>query len=279
MLRLASFVLSALVFAQAASAKSTAARSLTVYHRFVFSTASETTPSAFSETDWVERGHIEVADGEVVASFVSSVEGWKGLAAPLRASEWAGNDKQIGEERYQIAVRDKEDSVDEMSFISVDPCILYTSGPSAVFEEHFTLSWSPSSSSFSSSPSNSFTGAVDYRTSTSVNSPACNLKSSAKERSKFEFAPLKQKAGEEKVVVKLQRPLAIQPEAPVQAAKPKEQQPVQVDKDGKILPPPKEKSFIQKYWMYIVPALLIIMIGGGEPPAEEGKGGGGGAKK
>ncbi|KAM0793070.1 hypothetical protein ACM66B_000555 [Microbotryomycetes sp. NB124-2] len=46
---------------------------------------------------------------------------------------------------------------------------------------------------------------------------------------------------------------------------------VRVDADGKVLPPPAQKSFIQKYWMYIVPVLLLLML---SPPEEQQKGGG-----
>ncbi|KAG9307494.1 hypothetical protein G9A89_017324 [Geosiphon pyriformis] len=44
--------------------------------------------------------------------------------------------------------------------------------------------------------------------------------------------------------------------------------------DGTVEPPHEEKTFLQKYWIYIVPLLLILMFGGG--PAEEGQGQGGG---
>ncbi|KAG5357595.1 hypothetical protein CJU90_6435 [Yarrowia sp. C11] len=39
--------------------------------------------------------------------------------------------------------------------------------------------------------------------------------------------------------------------------------------NNEILKDEPEKSFIQKYWMYIVPILLLLLLGGGAP--EEGK--------
>lgn len=45
---------------------------------------------------------------------------------------------------------------------------------------------------------------------------------------------------------------------------------IKVGADGKVVPPAAEKSFIQKYWLYIVPALIIIMMSGGEEPGKEG---------
>lgn len=43
--------------------------------------------------------------------------------------------------------------------------------------------------------------------------------------------------------------------------------PIKVGADGKVIAPPPEKSFIQKYWIYIVPVLVIMMMGGGEEAA------------
>ncbi|CAG8453104.1 2688_t:CDS:2 [Ambispora leptoticha] len=44
--------------------------------------------------------------------------------------------------------------------------------------------------------------------------------------------------------------------------------------DGTIETPPPEKSFLQKYWIYIVPLLIVLLFGGG--PEEEGQRGQGG---
>jgi len=57
------------------------------------------------------------------------------------------------------------------------------------------------------------------------------------------------------------------PSLPEQA---QEQTPVQIDKEGKVVPPPKPKSFIQKYWLYIVPVLIVLMMGGGAEDEQKG---------
>ncbi|KAJ3054219.1 ER membrane protein complex subunit 10 [Rhizophlyctis rosea] len=48
---------------------------------------------------------------------------------------------------------------------------------------------------------------------------------------------------------------------PVPATRPQLEEIVQGSPDGK---PPPEKSFLQKYWMYIVPILIILLLNGGE---------------
>ncbi|EJD01418.1 uncharacterized protein FOMMEDRAFT_147942 [Fomitiporia mediterranea MF3/22] len=39
---------------------------------------------------------------------------------------------------------------------------------------------------------------------------------------------------------------------------------------GQVIPPEPEKSFIQKYWMYIVAALFVLIFAGGPPPEDDG---------
>ncbi|GAA5892624.1 hypothetical protein JCM6882_005662 [Rhodosporidiobolus microsporus] len=260
-------------------------RSLTVYHRFVSSTPASPTFFSASDGAWIERGRIEVSSspssaGEDTASFIASPDTWKDLTALSTSSDWAGNAAQVGGERYQVAVRDpawEGEEGGELSFVSVDPCKLYTAS-STPLDESLTLSWT-------SSPAHNgagiFAGALDYRTSTADDSPACDIKASEKQRKQYKFGPLVAREGKEgKVVVKLVKAGEVKPEEPVRPKQAKEQQPVRLDEEGKVIPPPAEKSFVQKYWMYIVPALLILMIGGGDPPKDGGgEGGGGGAKQ
>ncbi|THH10084.1 hypothetical protein EW145_g1582 [Phellinidium pouzarii] len=42
---------------------------------------------------------------------------------------------------------------------------------------------------------------------------------------------------------------------------------------GEVIAPVPEKSFVQKYWMYIVAALVMLLFAGGSPPQEETAGG------
>ncbi|GAA5983278.1 hypothetical protein JCM11641_002247 [Rhodosporidiobolus odoratus] len=248
-------------------------RSLVVYHRFTFSTLDSTPTFSLPSTsgdNWVERGRVDISSGGV-GTFESTGQPWDGLVAPQNAAEWQAG----GKERYQVAVKDE--AGEDLSFVSVDPCTLYTASTEPL-QEQLTLSWSPfpSADSSSANPEGHFTGALDYHTSTTSLSPACDASASAKERAKWVFAPSRREVG--KLEVKLERPAAVVVDEPPRPAQPKEQQPVRLDKDGKILPPPKEKSFIQKYWMYIVPVLLVMLMTGGEEQGA-GKGGGGGAKR
>ncbi|KAJ3286453.1 hypothetical protein HK104_009034 [Borealophlyctis nickersoniae] len=57
---------------------------------------------------------------------------------------------------------------------------------------------------------------------------------------------------------------------PVEGARPILEQIVQATPDGK---PPPEKTFLQKYWMYILPIVIILVMGGGgeEPRAAGGR--------
>ncbi|SCV68899.1 BQ2448_1020 [Microbotryum intermedium] len=51
-------------------------------------------------------------------------------------------------------------------------------------------------------------------------------------------------------------------------------EPVIVGEDGKIVPPPPEKGFLAKYWMYILPVVVLLMMGGPDeqtgPPGTAG---------
>ncbi|BGP12953.1 hypothetical protein JCM10213_006592 [Rhodosporidiobolus nylandii] len=252
-------------------------RHLTVYHRFAdasYSVAQDFSLSATGKHGWVERGQIEIVGGEE-ATFVPSPDAWEGFVAPLNAGE-RNDDAGEHDQRYQLAVRDAAwGDEGEVSFVSVEPCTLY-SKPSSPLSEHLTLSWTSPSADIPSS----FGGALAYRTSSSIESSACDRSASAKERARFTLEGLKKA----KVEVRLERPAAVELKKPAHPELPKDQQkPVVLDKDGKIIPPPKEKSFIQKYWMYIVPVLLIILLNGGEAPQEGqgqgGQAGGGGAKR
>ncbi|GAA6043559.1 hypothetical protein JCM8097_001225 [Rhodosporidiobolus ruineniae] len=264
-------------------------RTLTVLHRLfipsdIFSPAPGT--EAPADPTWIERGRIEVAQ-----------EGWDGAAFAELAGAWDALDglkeglNALPEgARYQVAVRDPawggDAGTDEvLPFVSVDPCKLYTL-PARSLDEHFALSFLPSSSSSEVEGAVSlFSGAFDYRTSTADDSGACTRgEAGEKERGKYVLG-VGGKAGEKKsgrVTVGIERSREIKAEEvsrPVRPKEQKQQQPVQLDKDGKIIPPPVEKSFIQKYWIYIVPALLIIAFSGGDAPAEGGQGGGGGGAK
>ncbi|MBW0489255.1 hypothetical protein O181_028970 [Austropuccinia psidii MF-1] len=42
--------------------------------------------------------------------------------------------------------------------------------------------------------------------------------------------------------------------------------------DGSVKPPPTEKGWFAKYWMYILPAVALLMLGGGAPPDEGDQG-------
>ncbi|KAL9939884.1 hypothetical protein V8E36_001701 [Tilletia maclaganii] len=48
--------------------------------------------------------------------------------------------------------------------------------------------------------------------------------------------------------------------APVYAAEPPLRAPIPVKKDGTPEVPPPEKSFLQKYWMYLLPVLILMFI-------------------
>ncbi|KAI5474240.1 hypothetical protein MNV49_003773, partial [Pseudohyphozyma bogoriensis] len=44
----------------------------------------------------------------------------------------------------------------------------------------------------------------------------------------------------------------------------KEVKPVEVDAEGKVVEPPKEKTFFEKYWMYILPVVAMLILSPGE---------------
>ncbi|SCZ96443.1 BZ3501_MvSof-1269-A2-R1_Chr1-3g02114 [Microbotryum saponariae] len=73
--------------------------------------------------------------------------------------------------------------------------------------------------------------------------------------------------------VTIQRP--VRPEGPVfKPVDPDEH--IVVGEDGKIVPPPPEKGFLAKYWMYILPVVVLLMMGG--PDEQTGPPGTAGAK-
>lgn len=66
--------------------------------------------------------------------------------------------------------------------------------------------------------------------------------------------------------------------APTHPPLPSLRTPPQLSAEGKVVAPPQEKSFIQKYWMYIAIAFLALAVTG-SPPEEEGQQGGGAQRR
>ena len=58
--------------------------------------------------------------------------------------------------------------------------------------------------------------------------------------------------------------LSTQPQHP---PAPPLKQPLPTMQDGSIAQPPPEKSFIQKYWIYLIPVAILLLM----PPAEDEK--------
>ncbi|GAA5938263.1 hypothetical protein JCM1841_006810 [Sporobolomyces salmonicolor] len=239
---------------------------LTLYHRFVsYSSAPSPFPLPAAADAWTRRGEFTVSllssDDNDTASYSPSPSAWDALQAPRTAAEWAGNEGKIAADlRYQLAVQREGERMDEVGWISVDPCKLFVDPAQQALTEQFTLHWTPRGRG-----DGHYTG-LRYWTDSSA---ACEEGTSGRE--KWHFAP----GGEVKTEVVVDRGIRIEP--PRLEVPPAEDVPhVQLDAEGKVVPPPPPKSFIQKYWMYIVPVLLFIMLGGG---AEEPQGSGGGGTK
>ncbi|GAA5895921.1 hypothetical protein JCM5296_003147 [Sporobolomyces johnsonii] len=250
---------------------------LTLYHRFVSYSSS---PSPFSlpatHDAWTKRGEFTVSvvedDDNDTASYSPAPSAWDGLRAPRTAAEWEGNEGTIGSGvGYQLAVQRSGETLDEMGWISVDPCKLFVE-PSTPLAEQFTLHWTPRGRQ----ASDGHYAGLRYRTDSNA---ACEEGTSG--RGKLHFAPLQEGGGEEVIKSQVVVDRGVRIEPPRLGVPPAEDvPPVQLDGEGKVVPPPPPKSFLQKYWMYIVPVVLFIMLGGGaEEPQGAGGGGGGGAKK
>ncbi|OAV93071.1 hypothetical protein PTTG_08279 [Puccinia triticina 1-1 BBBD Race 1] len=83
-------------------------------------------------------------------------------------------------------------------------------------------------------------------------------------RSKLEALALNHRHSHMKVSVRRPERLSEPIMNPYPVAKPPEFLP-----DGSVKPPPPEKGWLAKYWMYILPVVVMLVVGGGPPPPEE----------
>ncbi|GAA5955305.1 hypothetical protein JCM3765_003276 [Sporobolomyces pararoseus] len=238
---------------------------LKLYHRFTYPLTASS-PSDTSE--WIERGEISVTTSQSPEEEVQPrVEyeqlesAWEGIEVPTKLEENGSN--ELGGVRYEVSIRKIDQGSEEAGFVSIPSCQLFSKSPGTTLNEKIVLH-----SSTSSSPSGSPTSFNGFQYSTSGET-ACKL--SEAERSKTQFGI----SGKENLEIEIRQAFIIP--TPILPEQVESKTPVQLDKQGKVIPPPKPKSFIQKYWLYIVPVLIVLMMGGG--PEEEQKGGGGGAKK
>ncbi|KAJ3517987.1 hypothetical protein NLJ89_g150 [Agrocybe chaxingu] len=108
--------------------------------------------------------------------------------------------------------------------------------------------------------------AVDYFVSPIPHDGSCP-------QTKSDISPFKAFAGQIKTMNTTI--LYRSPEAP---PLPELRTPPPLTPEGEVVKPVPEKSFLQKYWMYIAAFALVILIGGGpEDPEQPRRGGGGGS--
>ncbi|KAL8283246.1 hypothetical protein RQP46_006024 [Phenoliferia psychrophenolica] len=181
---------------------------------------------------WVKRGVIHVD--------AHADEAWLGEGTGENEFEALGPG-----DRYQIAVRgrgDEGEGDEGLSIVVADSCVLFHA-PSRLFNETLALYFTPA-------PAHEFvhlrylTNAVE-----GCATPAAN------------DGGWLERGGPSIMDVRIDR--GMEPE-PIRW---KEVTPIVVGEDGKVVPPPREKGFVEKYWMYILPVVLIMLLTGGE---EEG---------
>ncbi|GAA6013592.1 hypothetical protein JCM11491_002718 [Sporobolomyces phaffii] len=235
--------------------------SLTLYHRF-------TTPRD-PDSRWIERGTITVplasqfpADDQDPAAggvdFVPSATAWDAVDVPTALDELDG-DGLVGT-RYEVTVR--KPGQDTGSFVSVDPCRLFSTTPGSTIREQITLQGGPAG--VRRTARTSFTG-LQYATVGGTD--ACGASPVERRAAQFALADgtaTTTRTGRTSGNVEIKIREAFEIPTPVLPEPVEPKQPVQLDKEGKVVPPPPPKSFIQKYWIYIVPVLVVLMMGGGE---------------
>ncbi|ORY85399.1 hypothetical protein BCR35DRAFT_302881 [Leucosporidium creatinivorum] len=221
-------------------------QSLPLYHRLVSFSSEAAAP------EWVLRGLVHVDTIQDEAWLEETGKGVEELVSPAWLAGGANQDEQLQEEKYQIVLGEPEE--ERRQIIAVDSCILLHP-PSSSFLEHLTLV-------YNSAPAAPQLTGFRYTTAGKGSRAAC-VKGASREQAERGAGAL---GGE--ITVKVDRGTAPEPvhfRAPEAAAGGK---PVTVGEDGKIIPPPPEKSFIQKNWPYLLPIVVILLMGGGgEEPA------------
>ncbi|GAA5940368.1 uncharacterized protein JCM15063_002614 [Sporobolomyces koalae] len=224
-------------FPDADSLPSRTLERLQLYHRFQTSQA----PS-----NWIKRGDlvVEGTDSSELR-FEPSESSWDDLALP-ETLETVRQGHEWDAPRYELSVRTSA-LVDDAAatFVSIDLCELFSTEPTKTLEETLVLHVARDDPEMRSI-------GVQYSTRRSDN--ACRLKSDdVRARARF--------ALKDRLHARIERAQIIPTPQLPQPVESKTR--VQVDKDGKVIPPAPPKSFLQKYWMYILPAVVFVLIGGG----------------
>ncbi|KDE05133.1 hypothetical protein MVLG_04474 [Microbotryum lychnidis-dioicae p1A1 Lamole] len=234
------------VLASLSSSVLSATQSHPLYHRF--QPQRGPSPAGFSE-EWYQRGVVHVDTEAETAWFDDSSP----LSGDGSTSKWWRIEQvpfpQGVEERvvYQVAVGE-----DQATVISVDSCILKHAVTNKKFNESLSLT---------------FLGdeLLSTRYETNTIHEGCGWKEG---RGEWVRGPGHDGPSME---VTIQTP--VRPEGPI--FKPIDpEEPIVVGEDGKIVPPPPEKGFLAKYWMYILPVVVLLMMGGPDeqtgPPGTAG---------
>ncbi|CAA7259883.1 unnamed protein product [Cyclocybe aegerita] len=171
---------------------------------------------------------------------------------------------QLGEDAgdvlYQVALQHEGDSSSALwDFSSVKACHLSKASAETI------LLHLPSSSDLKPF-------ALDYFVSPIPHDGSCP-------QTKSDISPFKAFAGQIKnmnTTILYRRPEA-PPLNDTPLPRPDLRTPPPLTPEGEVVKPVPEKSFLQKYWMYIAAFALVILIGGGpEDPEQSRRGGGGG---
>ncbi|KAM0756539.1 hypothetical protein T439DRAFT_321249 [Meredithblackwellia eburnea MCA 4105] len=211
-----------------------ATHTLPLYHR----TLSFSNTHLPTIPSWTKRGIINV-DANLDQAWLEIDDVTKDAFELLPAGE-----------RYQLAVGGEGEHTPEKdySIIIADSCILFHP-PKTTLNETLVLY-------LTSAPESHFSHFRYYTSSVEgCQTPAAN------------DGGWLERGGKGTFTVRVERGSEVEP---IQW---QEVQPVVMGEDGKVVPPPKEKSFLEKYWTYILPVVLVLLLSG---PAEEE---GGGAKK
>ncbi|GAA6060385.1 hypothetical protein JCM10212_004638 [Sporobolomyces blumeae] len=243
---------------------------LTVYHRVGSFSTHASRPAAGRSDRWTERGQFTIDWDSNTASYAATARSidWddleKSLTRSVRDSDGDGaRTEGPRAPRYEIKVGGRSelaDGDDETGWATVDPCRLFSTSPST-FSERFTLHFAPSSPVVTDDAGPRRFVGFDYSTTSAGSELACGTEGPFK-RDGLELG-FKSRHDVSATIVD---PVVL--ETPTLAVPLETEARVQVDKDGKVVAPPPPKSFLQKYWMYILPAVVFVLIGGG---SEEGK--------
>ncbi|KAF9057687.1 hypothetical protein BJ165DRAFT_1422473 [Panaeolus papilionaceus] len=196
---------------------------------------------------YLPRGTIDLASGQPVLTPEDDLpEHFAGFIEALQGIEKPENTL------YQVALEHEGDSAEALwDFSSVQVCYLAEAAAQTV-----VLHSPPSSTS------NPF--ALDYFLSPINHDGSCPSNVSG-----FPVSAASSLESFSKTISTINTTVLLR--SPKVPPSPELRLPPQISAEGEVVKPPPEKSFIQKYWMYMVAVLLVFLVSGSdeEPPKRQ----------